>query len=205
MNHLIIFGHPSLESLNKTILDEVVHICEANGNNVVTRDLYKMKFDPVLTKEEFCSQTVSEDINREQEYVKNADVVIFIYPLWWAGMPAIVKGYIDRVFSNGFAYSIDNNGIKKLLKNKKVIIINTHRSQMNDYTQKGVYNSISILTQQQIFEFCGMEVLMHYYFDEVTAVADKIALKTKLDALRYSFKNKLLKFSKINMSSNFFF
>lgn len=208
MKYLIILGHPSIESLNKVINDEISLLFKSQEKNVVIRNLYEIGFNPVLTKEELLSQytkRTSEDVLKEQEYVKNADIIIFIYPLWWVGMPAIVKGYIDRVFSYGFAYSIENNFVKKLLTGKTVMIINTHRMSTLDYEKKGVYDSISILTHKNIFEFCGMEVILHYYFESIDQNSDKIALKTKIDALKVAVKNKLLAIPKTKMTSHFFF
>lgn len=47
---------------------------------------------------------ISDDVKKEQDYVSWADTMVFIYPIWWGGMPAIARGYLDRVFSHGFAY-----------------------------------------------------------------------------------------------------
>lgn len=84
--------------------------------------LYELNFNPVLGASDFISFSkgnTPEDIKEEQEHISWADSITFIYPVWWAGLPAILKGYVDRVFSHGFAYAYGENGIEKLLSGKK--------------------------------------------------------------------------------------
>ncbi|MEJ1715164.1 NAD(P)H-dependent oxidoreductase, partial [Escherichia coli] len=80
---------------------------QKKGHEVEVRDLYEMQFQPTLGRSEMIGG-IGEDVVVEQEYLKWADVITFIYPIWWTGLPAIMKGYIDRVFSYGFAYKYVN-------------------------------------------------------------------------------------------------
>ncbi|HAT56932.1 MAG TPA: NAD(P)H dehydrogenase, partial [Veillonellaceae bacterium] len=129
MKHLLVFAHPRRTSLNRAILERTEHVLESMGHSVQVRDLYKIGFDPVLTEEDFSSMgrgQIPEDIKKEQDFVAAADVITLIYPVWWAGMPAIMKGYIDRVLAYGFAYADTPQGeLKSLLAGKKGWIINT--------------------------------------------------------------------------------
>lgn len=95
---------------------------EGKGHEVRVRDTYELNFNPVLGASDFISFSqgnTPEDIKEEQEHISWADSITFIYPVWWAGLPAILKGYVDRVFSHGFAYAYGENGIEKLLSGKK--------------------------------------------------------------------------------------
>ncbi len=89
-----------------------------------------MRFNPVLDRKDLSmlleGQTAKE-VEKEQRLVEEAQVIIFIYPIWWFGMPAIMKGYIDRVFVRGFAFAIEENGLKGLLTGKRVITRTTPR------------------------------------------------------------------------------
>lgn len=109
------------KSFGKGILDEVVKASVDKGAEVRIKDLYELGVDPVLKPADFAALQngkVSDDIAVEQEQIKWADVITFIYPVWWAGVPAILKGYVDRVFSNGFAFRNTTAGPEGLLKGK---------------------------------------------------------------------------------------
>lgn len=99
------------------------------SSSLQVRDLYQVNFHPVLSLDDMNGQRmgqVSEEVKQEQEFISWADHISFIYPIWWTGMPAIMKGYIDRVISYGFAYRYDQGVQKGLLRGKEVTIINTH-------------------------------------------------------------------------------
>lgn len=124
MNHLIVYAHPSAKSFNRAILEATVRGSKEKGHEVLVRDLYEMDFRPAASMSEILGG-IGEDVAREQEYLRWAEVVTFIYPIWWTGLPAMMKGYVDRVFSYGFAYKYENGVQIGLLKGKRAIIINT--------------------------------------------------------------------------------
>ena len=135
MKHLVVYAHPSSESFNHAILETTVETLEKKGHEVNVRDLNAMNFQPVLTLDDLSAMRNGQtpwDIRQEQEYVWQSDTIILIYPIWWTGLPAIIKGYIDRVFAYGFAYVYGANGIDQLLTGKKGMIINTHGTP-NEY------------------------------------------------------------------------
>jgi NAD(P)H dehydrogenase (quinone) len=168
MKHLIICGHPNPASLNNHLKDLLAEILTTNGHEVVIRDLDQLYFNPVLSLADFQGQfmgTVTDDVKQEQEYVSWADHITFVYPIWWMGMPAVIKGYIDRVFSYGFAYSYDEGVQKGLLKGKQVSIINTHGRSQAEYEAIGMYNAFSLIVDKGTFNYCGLEVKHHLYFD----------------------------------------
>lgn len=175
MKHLVVFAHPHSESFNHAILETVVNALKNKGHEVAVRDLYKLNFQPVLKTEDTASMRdgkVPEDIREEQECITFADVITFIYPIWWTGMPAILKGYVDRVFSYGFAYSSGEEGIVKLLKGKKGFIINTHGSPKDIYDQTGMTNGLKLTSDAGIFGFTGIEPVEHLFFGSVPYVDD---------------------------------
>ncbi|GKX68198.1 NAD(P)H-dependent oxidoreductase [Inconstantimicrobium mannanitabidum] len=176
MNHLIIFAHPNPKSFGKGILDTVVKASEEKGAKVVVRNLYEMGFDPILKPsdfEAFQSGRVPEDIAAEQEHVKWADVITFIYPVWWASVPAILKGYVDRVFSYGFAYESVDGVINGLLKGKKGLLFCTTGTPNEVYAANGMHDSMKQTTDQSIFNFSGIEDVKHAFFGAVPYVSDE--------------------------------
>jgi len=180
MKYLIIYAHPNPKSFNHAIKEVVEDKIRRSGSPFEVRDLYEIKFNPVLSGSDFVAfkqGQAPEDIKREQGYVKNADMLIFIYPIWWFGMPAILKGYIDRVFSYGFAYMADEKGLHGLLTDKKVIIFNTTGGSEEDYAQRGYQDSLKKVTEIGTFELCGLKVVLHKYFHAVPAVTNEARIK----------------------------
>jgi NAD(P)H dehydrogenase (quinone) len=114
MKYLVIYSHPNPQSFCHAILETVKKTLAAKKHDVVVRDLYALGFDPVLKAADFAaiqSGKTCVDIKPEQDYIVWSDIMTIIHPIWWAGQPAMIKGYIDRVFSYGFAYSRDAKGI----------------------------------------------------------------------------------------------
>ena len=138
-----------------------------NGHNVLVRDLYEISFNPLLSSNDLeliHNKGIADDVRKEQEFIKNADVIIFIYPIWWAGQPAIIKGYIDRVFSYGFAYMYKGGEVVGLLPNKKAIIINSTGNSEETYQKLGFHDAIRLVTDKGIFAFCGFSRIKHLFY-----------------------------------------
>jgi len=130
MKTLIIYGHPGSGNFSSHFLNKCKDGLKQKNIDFEVLDLYKMDYDPVLKPDELYTtgnRNIS-DKNREiQEKIKLADGLIFIYPVWWGSMPAILKGFIDRVFTPGFAFKYNKERLlkfipDKLLNDKKIII-----------------------------------------------------------------------------------
>ena len=169
MKHLIIYAHPNPQGLNGSLKQLVLKHLIENGHEVKVRDLYELNFNPVLSMEnlqgQFMEEKVTEDITLEQEFISWADHITFIYPIWWMGMPAILKGYIDCIFSYGFAYRYDEGIQSGLLTGKQVSIINTHGRSQAYYEKIGMYDAFNLIFDKGTFNYCGMEVKDHIYFE----------------------------------------
>jgi NAD(P)H dehydrogenase (quinone) len=187
MKHLIVYCHPNPDSFNNAIVETFIASLKEQGNEVVVRDLYAMRFDPVLKASDFEALregNTPADIKAEQEHVKWADAFTMVYPIWWTGLPALIKGYIDRVFSYGFAYEYENDGtISKLLAGKKGLIINTHGTPAEIYSKTGMYDGLKITSDIGIYEFCGISPVGHIFFGSVPQI-DDAARKKMLEEVR---------------------
>ncbi|MCX8076283.1 MAG: NAD(P)H-dependent oxidoreductase [Aquificaceae bacterium] len=172
----VIYAHPNPKSFNHALKEAVIEVLESKGKNYQLRDLYAMGFNPVLSSsdlETFLSGSVPEDVKREQEIIKASELIIFIYPIWWTGMPAILKGYIDRVFSYGFAYEEKDGELVGLLSDKTVVIINTLGASALDYGPSGMEDCLRKTTETGVFRFCGMHVIEHIFLYAVPYVSDQ--------------------------------
>jgi len=175
MNCLIIYSHFNPGSFNHALV-EVLMETLGKSHQVKVRDLYALSFNPVLTVQDMEGLergTPSPDVQAEQDLVRWADALFFVFPIWWSSMPAIMKGYIDRIFSFGFAYTMGEMGPQGLLQGKKVYLINTTGADEETNKQHGVFQGIQNLIDMGIFQFCGMEVAGHQYFAAVPYVSDE--------------------------------
>lgn len=193
MKHLIIYAHPNTESLNHLFKQTVEETLLQQKHEVVVRDLYLLDFDPVLSLEDMAGQRkgiVNEAIRTEQEYIAWAEVVTFIYPIWWTGMPGIMKGYIDRVFSYGFAYRYDNGVQKGLLAGKVAYIINSHGKSKSEYQEIGMDNALKLTSDKGIYTYCGFDIKQHFFFDRADRATAEIIETWKTEIVNaYSLKS----------------
>lgn len=169
MKNLVIYAHPNSASLNHFFKQTVVESLQESGQEVVVRDLNHIGFNPVFSLEDMNGQRIGQvanDVKIEQDLITWADRIIFIYPIWWTGMPAIMKGYIDRVFSYGFAYRYDQGVQKGLLTGKQAIIINSHGKSNAEYEAIGMDKALALTSDTGIFTYSGLEIKQHFYFDK---------------------------------------
>lgn len=182
MNVLIVFAHHEPASFNAAMLGRAVQELTAAGHDVVVSDLYAMGFDPVSDRRNFTtvasperlSQQVEEghaaankgfapDVQAEIDKLRTADLVIFQFPIWWMGMPAIMKGWIDRVFALGVAYGGGRWFDKGALAGKRAMLSVTMGGPELAYSVNGVYGgSIEMILHpilRGILGFVGFEVI----------------------------------------------
>ena len=186
MKHLVVYSHPNPKSFNHAILEAYVSQLKIQENEVRVRDLYALDFDPVLKAEDlegFPQGKFAQDVQEEQGHVRWAEILTFICPVWWAGFPANIRGYMDRVFSLNFAYAYTSDGVQPLLKGKRILVINTLGDSSENYEKKGFFKCMDKLMDEIAFEFCGLEVLGHTYFGSVTVCSDE-ERKSMLEQVR---------------------
>jgi len=124
----IVLAHPWHGSFNKAILDTIVAAYEKVNKAYKVLDLHKDNFNPVFTEKELSvynqGKALDPLIISYQEALRESDEMIFIFPIWWGTMPAILKGFFDKVLLYNFAFSYEN-GWTPLLKINKTTVITT--------------------------------------------------------------------------------
>lgn len=176
MKHLVILAHPYSKSFSNGIVTAIKEEVLKNNSEFRVRDLNEIDFDPVLKSADLVNlrnKNYADDIKAEQEHIKWADIITFVYPVWWAGLPAIMKGYVDRVFANGFAFTHGSEGPIGLLTGKKALLFCTTGFPNNLYEQIGMHHSMKQTTDSAIFEYCGIEVLEHLFFGAIPSSTDE--------------------------------
>jgi NAD(P)H dehydrogenase (quinone) len=129
-NFLIIYAHPNPESFNAAVKKKVTDTLQGAGVSYKVIDLYAEKYNPVLSAEEL-KENISHETKKYQQLITEATNIVFVFPVFWFRAPAILEGFLDKVFVPGFAYRfkkiIGVYGIPvPLLKDKHVLAILTH-------------------------------------------------------------------------------
>lgn len=106
---LVILGHPANDSFCGTLADSYIKGATSTGNEVQLLALGNLSFDPVLHKGYAVIQELEPDLMAAQAAIIWAQHIVFVYPIWWGAMPALLKGFIDRVFLPGFAFKYRDN------------------------------------------------------------------------------------------------
>ncbi|MDZ5449283.1 NAD(P)H-dependent oxidoreductase [Labrys sp. ZIDIC5] len=172
MKVLLVFAHPEPRSLNARLRDVAIAELEAQGHEVRLSDLYADKWKsevdqadfpaleadtrliPVQASEKaFEAGTLTDDVKAEIEKLLWADVLILQFPLWWFAMPAILKGWVDRVFAYGFAYGVGEHSERRwgdrygegTLAGKRSMLIVTAGGWEEHYTPRGINGPIDDL------------------------------------------------------------
>ncbi|MGD0722372.1 MAG: NAD(P)H-dependent oxidoreductase [Roseiarcus sp.] len=162
MNVLIVYAHPEPRSFNGAMRDAAVETLAAAGHAVEVSDLYAMDFRAVVGPDDFLGErvdpqtlripaeqtrafetgTLAPDILAEQDKLRRADLVILQFPLWWFGMPAILKGWADRVVARGFACAAGRKYDAGLLRDKTAMVAVTTGTSADAYAPDGVDGDI---------------------------------------------------------------
>lgn len=131
MKSTVILAHPWHGSYNKAICDTVIDSLTKSGKDATLIDLYKDGFIASLSEEELAvymkGKALDDNVLRYQQMLNNSDELILIFPIWWYGMPAILRGFFDKVMIDGFAFEPDSSGKLqgKLTNIKRVTLIST--------------------------------------------------------------------------------
>ncbi len=195
MKHVVVVAHPAAESFTMALTRTYTAELEQLGHSQRTYDLYRMGFNPVLAAQELLpittDRSASPDVMKAQNDIRAAAAVTLIYPLWWMSMPAMMKGYIDRVFARGFAYESHEGIVRGLLTGKKAILMTVSGAPLPLLVNSGNWSAVQVLQDTHILRSTGFELLEHLHFDEIvpnlsTVVADRCMARVR-DCAREHF------------------
>jgi len=175
---LIIYAHPNKNGHSGKILEQIIEKLKEKKEEYEILDLYKIKYDPVLKHNEHYTSgnyNISSGNEDVQIKIKQHDKLIFIYPTWWNSPPAILKGFIDRIFTPRFAFVYEGKLPKGLLKDKKALVFTSTgapRLLTRFYYKDG---SIKFLTRD-VLKFCGIQA-KSFVIDRAIKLNDKQVCK----------------------------
>ena len=191
MNHLIVVAHPAEDSFTMGLARAYAAELDALGHTRRICDLYRMGFDPVLAAAELSpGHAAGAEVAQAQADLVAADVLTVVYPLWWMAMPAMLKGYVDRVFARGFAYESRSGIVHGLLAGKKAVMITVSGAPLPVLVANGKWQAAEVLQDGHIFRSAGFDLLEHLHFDEVTpqlpaAIAERHMARVRACARRH--------------------
>ncbi len=181
MKVLIVFAHNEPRSFNAAMQALSVEVLRAEGHEVVVSDLYAMRFNPVASADDFGARanpdylvyaleqrkgyesgTLAPDIEAEIEKVKWADLIIFNFPIYWYSMPAIMKGWIDRVFISGFCYGGKRIYDRGGLKGKSAMLAFSLGGQPHMFGPGAIHGELEVMLQpilRGMLAYVGLTVL----------------------------------------------
>jgi len=181
VNVLVVLAHPEPRSFNGAMRDSACLALREAGHVVRESDLYAMRWQPVLGPTDFAehplgdffnaqnaqrhavsTRTQATDVTMEQDKLAWADLVIVIFPVWWFGVPAILKGWIDRVLAVTVAYGGGRWFDQGVYRGKRVLLACSTGAKNDRFSEDGLFGPIDwILHPLRVgtFNFCGFDTL----------------------------------------------
>jgi NAD(P)H dehydrogenase (quinone) len=181
MNIFLVLAHPEPRSFNGALFQQAQKFLAGGGHEIKTSELYSMEFNPVSSRHNFTSvkdpdyfkpqveetfatemNGFAPDVEQELQKLEWCDLMIWQFPLWWFGLPAILKGWADRVLAMGRAYGNGRMYDTGVFQGKRALLSLTTGGG-NEHYEKGGFNGdihgILRPVQRGIFEFVGFSVL----------------------------------------------
>jgi len=205
----ILYAHPEPSSFSAALKDRAVDVLSSLGWSVEVSDLYADRFDPVAGRHDFIGQadparfhyqseqalahvrgSFAPDIAREQARFSGVDLFVPVFPLWWGGMPAIMKGWFDRVMAFGFAYADGKRYESGYFKGAAAIAGIVTGGTKERFTDGGTYGDIARVlwpVQHCMIEYLGLEAhppFVAYAAPRVDAAARETYLQNWETCLR---------------------
>ncbi len=168
MKVLVVIGHQRQGSFCHAIAQTAMDELQSSGHEVVYHDLYVEGFDPMLPDNEIFKGTEKSPVVEQHcSELASADGIVVVHPNWWAMPPAILKGWVDRVFCQGVAYEFGEGGkIVGHLKGKTAVVLSTSNTPRE--AELEIYGDpLQNLWETCIFGFCGVEDFYRRNFESI--------------------------------------
>ena len=164
MHALVVVANPDPASLSQAVTQALAEGVSSAGHSVEIADLAKEGFDPRFSLSDLAvhRREIAQpaDIAFEQARIDRADALVLVYPVYWWSMPALMKGWIERVFANGWAYDegADLQTVKKL-GHLPIHLVGIGGATMRTYERHGYLNAMKTQIEHGIFGYCGAPVV----------------------------------------------
>lgn len=160
---LIVTAHPIETSLSHTLAQRIAGKLQEQGTQVEIADLHAEGFSPAMIRADLDlyhgdASALPDDVLREQQRVERADMLIFVFPFYWWSVPALLKGWFDRVMTVNWAYKVGEEGrIVGNLRDVPVRLVATAGSDIAGFDKHGYSAAIQSQIVEGVFGFCGLK------------------------------------------------
>ena len=177
MKVLIVLAHPRRDSLTGQIADAVAAGLDEAGHRTEIADLYREGFDPLLMPEDEPDprredKVYSDAVCREMTRLDRNEAIILVFPIWWWSFPAMLKGWVDRVWNKDYAYG------SRTLGHRKAMAIGLSASDGETYATTGWDVAIETEIVKGLFQYCGIDdagfIFLHHSTEGGSRAADMI-------------------------------
>ena len=174
----LILAHPDKNSFNSAIAQCCRETLVANGHTVYFHDLYAEKFDALLPAHEIPrTAELPHELEMHCDEISSADGIIVVHPNWWGQPPAILKGWIDRVFRPGIAYEFveedSGEGVPVgLLRAKSALVFNTSNTETNREIEV-FKDPLETIWKNCIFNLCGVHDFYRRMFNIIVTSSEE--------------------------------
>lgn len=156
MKTLLVMAHPRKDSLTAAVADSFANGLEKNGHTVEWANLVEEGFDPVLREADEpdwndAQKRYSPEVQREMERIERNEATLMIFPVYWWSVPAILKGWIDRVWNNGWAYGERN------FPQRRAWMIGVAGNSAEGFASRGYDRALQTQLDTGILDYCGIE------------------------------------------------
>jgi len=180
-NALIVTAHPVENSLSHTLAARIAARLREQGTQVEIADLHAEAFTPSMQPPDLAlyhgdDSALPADILREQQRVERADMLVFVFPVYWWSVPGLLKGWFDRVLTLNWAYKVAEDGkIVGNLRDVPVRLIATAGSDLKGFDKHGYSTAIQSQLVEGVFGFCGlMNVRLDILYQADTASSEQV-------------------------------
>lgn len=169
--HAVILCHPAPESFNAGVAARYGETARQNGHEVILRDLYRLGFDPVLKAGERPTAAdfhVAGDVAEEIALIGSADIFVLVYPLWFGTPPAMLKGYVERVFGSGFSHdAVRRRSRHPMLTGKRLLSFTSSGLAKPWLQEQGAWMSLRNVFDLYLARAFSMRDPEHVHFDSI--------------------------------------
>lgn len=191
----LVYAHPEPKSFAAAMRDTVVRVLLEQGYQVSVSDLYAIKFDPVCGPQEFSNRldphhlsyaleqrhavdtgTLCPEVNREVSQVLDSELLVLVFPVFWCSVPAIMKGWIDRVFVSGRFYGGRRIYDGGPLRGKRALVVTSLGGRQHMFEgPNAIHGELNIMLRhllQGTLAYVGFDVLQPFFAYHVPYVRD---------------------------------
>jgi NAD(P)H dehydrogenase (quinone) len=169
MHVLTVVCHPKPSSFSHAVAAQFIAGAERAGHTVELADLYAEGFDPIVSErdlQQFDGVEMPDDVLQEQARVERSDALCLVFPIWWYGAPAMMKGWLDRVWSAGWAYTWHQEPEGSLLPSRPCAVLVPMGASRRQLDRWGYDNDLENLWRYGVLGYCGVDPIRLEFLED---------------------------------------